>query len=127
MDDTLFATSFAAPVASTLAPQPLCSGAVPLVLFPVRLETRFFPMTNGTQELRIRVYPDKIHVDTHHPELTTDERTWGTQYWQQDWTAADDAGRADAWSALAGRFGPERAAWIARVLQPTNLDQRPTS
>ena len=127
MDDTLFATSFAAPVASTLAPQALCSGTVPLVLLPVRLETRWFPMPNGTHELRVRVYPDKIHVDTHHPELTTNERTWGTQYWQQDWVAADDAARANAWSTLAGRFGAERAAWIARVLQPTNFEQRPTS
>src|SRR5581483_4334767 len=70
---------------------------------------------------------DRIHVDTHHPELTTDERTWGAQYWQQDWAAGTNTdGRADAWSILASRFGPERAAWIARVLQPTNIAQRAT-
>src|SRR5262245_43002364 len=127
MDDTLFATSFGAPVASTLAPQWLCSGAVPLVLFPVRLETRFFPLPNGNQELRIRVYPDKIHVDTHHPELTTHERTWGTQYWQQDGNAADEDARANARTVLAGQFVPGRAAWSSRVLRPVTVAQRPTS
>src|SRR5215831_3217330 len=129
MSDTqgLFASSFAAPAASTMSTDTLCPGTVPLVLFPVRLETRFFPQSDGSTILRVRVYPDRIHVDTHHPELTTDERVWGAQYWQQDWAAGtDDAARANAWSMLASRFGPERAAWIARVLQPTNIDRRAT-
>jgi hypothetical protein len=130
MSDTplpLFASNFAAPKPSTMSSETLCPGNVPLVLFPVRLETRFFPQPDGSTELRVRVYPDRIHVDTHQPELTTDERTWGTQYWQQDWAAGtNDDGRADAWSILASRFGPERAAWIARVLQPTNIAQRGT-
>src|SRR5581483_1940072 len=129
MSDTpvLFASNFGAPEASTMASDTLCPGTVPLVLFPVRLETRFFPQPDGSTELHVRVYPDRIHVDTHHPELTTDERTWGAQYWQQDWAAGTNTdGRADAWSILASRFGPERAAWIARVLQPTNIAQRAT-
>ena len=107
--------------------QTLCPSNVPLVLLPVRLETRFFTLPGNITELRVRIYPDKIHVDTHQPELTTDERTWGTQYWQQDWVAGNDAtARSDAWGNLASRFGAARAAWIARVLQPTNLQQRPT-
>jgi hypothetical protein len=39
--------------------------ARPVVLFPVRLETRFFPLADGSSELRVRVYPDKIHIDSH--------------------------------------------------------------
>ncbi len=49
--------------------------ARPVVLFPVRLETRFFPLADGSSELRVRVYPDKIHIDSHEPELTSDEIT----------------------------------------------------
>jgi hypothetical protein len=41
---------------------PFCRGDLPLVLLPVRLETRFFTVGAST-ELRIRVYPDKIHID----------------------------------------------------------------
>ena len=128
MINSLFDSSFAPALADpTVAPQTLCPSDLPLVLLPVRLETRFFTV-GGATELRVRIYPDKIHVDTHQPELTTDERTWGTQYWQQDWLAGNDTtARTNAWRTLAGRFGAPRAAWISRVLQPTNLAQRPTT
>ena len=94
------------------------------MLFPVRLETRFFTVASGAVELRIRVFPEQIHIDSHEPELTTDERTWGVKYWQQDWIAADDNARGDAWRMLATRYGAARAAWIARTLKPTNMAQR---
>src|SRR5512143_3230397 len=126
MNNTFFASSFAIPISNpAITAQTLCPSNVPLVLLPVRLETRFFTLPGNVTELRVRIYPDKIHVDTHQPELTTDERTWGTQYWQQDWLAGNDtAARADAWRTLASRFGAARAAWIARALQPTNIQQR---
>lgn len=118
-------TRFTLPLTNPeIASRMLCPGNAPLVLLPVRLETRFFPLADGGKELRVRVYPDKIHVDTHHPELTTDERISGTQYWNQDWTAGDEAARADAWRVLADRFGAARAAWIARVLRPANVAER---
>ena len=38
----------------------------PLVLLPVRLETRFVAAQRGTgTELLLRVYPDDVHMDTH--------------------------------------------------------------
>ena len=55
----------------------------PLVLFPVRLETRFFPLPDGSSELRVRVYPDKVHLDSHEPKLTADEVTWGQHFWNR--------------------------------------------
>ena len=112
---------------------PLCPGDLPLVLLPVRLETRFFTLANGTTELRVRVFPDKIHLDSHEPELTEDEQTWGRHYWDQNWRAGDmttedgAAAAANGWRQLADRFGANRAAWIARVLQPVNASERPTT
>ena len=88
----------------------------PLALFPVRLETRFFG-----NELRVRVYPDKVHLDSHDPALSANEQLWGRRYWELQWQAgSDDARLRDAWRMLAGRLGPERAAWVARALTPTN-------
>ena len=43
----------------------------PLLLFPVRVETRFTARREapGT-DLLLRVYPDDIHLDSHEPALT---------------------------------------------------------
>src|SRR5215470_549320 len=56
---------------------PLCPGNLLLV----RLETRFFFLANNVTELRVRVYPDKIHLDFYYPDLLTTEKEWGTHYW----------------------------------------------
>lgn len=98
----------------------------PLVLFPVRLETRFFAQADGSSELRVRVYPDKVEIDAHEPELTSQEVTWGKSYWDAAWRAAkDEAAKKLAFRDLAQRFGATRAAWIARALTPTNQSDRP--
>ena len=106
----------------------LCKGDRPLALFPVRLETRFFPQADGSSELRVRVYPDRIHIDAHEAELTQAEKTWGQHYWTQIWAAGDDTqAQKNAWRQLAERYDPQRAAWIARLLRPTNVAARATS
>jgi hypothetical protein len=100
--------------------------AQPIVLLPVRLETRFFPLADDSVELRVRVYPDTVHMDTHEPELTADEITWGQHFWEETWRAATGQERAEtAWRQLADRFDPPRAAWIARALTPLNPGDRP--
>ena len=95
----------------------------PLLLLPVRLETRFVPTRNGTgTELLVRVYPDDVHIDTHEPGLTEEEERWGRHFWEQ--TGAGPAGddqtgrQQQAWQQLVDRFGAPRAAWITRVLDP---------
>jgi hypothetical protein len=82
------------------------SAAVPLLLLPMRLETRF-----QNNELWLRVFPDDIHVNSFEPELTADESSTRTAYL----AAAAQGGQAaqDAFTALAQQYGPQRAAWIA--------------
>jgi hypothetical protein len=77
---------------------PFCASNVPLMMLPVRLETRFFTLANNVTDLRVRVYPDKIHLDSLEPDLLPTENEWGTHYWEQDWRAGSDpTGRATAW------------------------------
>lgn len=95
----------------------------PLLLFPVRLETRFVPARNGSgTELRVRVYPDDVHIDTHEPGLTEEEERWGRHFWEQvsaGPAGGDQTGRKQqAWQQVVDRFGSPRAAWITRVLDP---------
>lgn len=95
------------------------SSEFPIVLLPVRLETRF---DRETSELKVRIYPDAIHADTHEPSLTEAERDAGIAYWEAGWEPAEEP---DAWRALVARLAAPRAAWIAQATTPTNLDQRP--
>src|SRR5215831_8410990 len=81
----------------------------PVLLLPVRLETRFVAGGLGTQ-LLLRVYPDVVHSDSHELDLTPDEAAWGSYFWSQP------AGtQLAAWGQLVTRYGRPRAAWIARV------------
>ena len=104
----------------------------PILLLPVRLETRFKRHPgNGPPQLLVRIYPDDIHVDTHERALTADEQLWGEHFHQAIRTAAgaEDATKA-AWRQLVSRFGAPRAAWIAHVYrgkEPLNVGTRVTS
>lgn len=85
---------------------------LPIVLFPVRLETRF---DAARSVLRVRIYPDEIFADSHEPELTERELAAGQAYWQAVGRAPDEAGERAAWRQLVqGSSGP-RAAWIAEA------------
>src|SRR5215208_861340 len=95
----------------------------PLALLPIRLETRFASTAGGFQ-LLVRIYPDDFHADSHEPELTADEKAWGSQFRQQvaahPGLAADlELTRQRAWEQLAEQFGSRRAAWIAHCFDTT--------
>lgn len=97
----------------------------PVAMIPVRLETRF--VKSGTEtDLLVRIYPDDIHVDTHEKELTAEEEALGRAFWERIWRAGGNGEREQAaWEQLAGRFGGERAAWIAEALRPKNPTSKP--
>jgi hypothetical protein len=90
----------------------------PILLLPVRIETRFKP-----GELWVRVFPDDIAVNTHEKVLTAAEGQFGRAYWQALGTAADEKARDEAWRVLAKRLGANRAAWVALQMKPRNWDE----
>ncbi len=108
------------------------SGVHPVLLLPIRIETRFF---NAAQTLKVRIFPDQAHVTAHDPALTEDEVAGLTWYWTLRWPDQDsttDGGRAlaeQAWQGLTARFRPGRAAFLVRRYPPQNLgsaDPTPT-
>jgi hypothetical protein len=101
------------------------SDRLPILLLPVRVETRFMPVVTP-RELWVRIFPDDIAVETHERELTKDERAAGRAYWEAVAAAAglpEEERRAQeiaAWRALAGPLEGPRAAWIRRQTNPAS-------
>jgi hypothetical protein len=93
--------------------------SVPLLLLPVRLETRY---EQGVA-LRVRIYPDDVHIDQLDEGLDEDEQEAWQEYWSAVWRAEDDAAKL-AWQQLVQRTGSRRALYIAAALPPANLDRR---
>ncbi|HXM48262.1 MAG TPA: hypothetical protein VN956_10355 [Pyrinomonadaceae bacterium] len=105
--------------------------ATPILLMPVRLETRFkttvgVPGLPATNQLWVRVYPDDCWIDSFDPVLTETEVANATTYWTGVWKAGgiEDQERA-AWRTLVGSHGSGRAAWIISQFQPLNLSPAP--
>jgi hypothetical protein len=96
--------------------------AFPLLLLPVRLETRYTP--DGTA-LRVRMFPDEVHIDRLDRGLSDPEQQAGRAYWTAVWRA-DEAGADTAWRALVDQVGRERALWTSVTLTPENLAARQT-
>ena len=97
----------------------------PILLLPLRLETRF-GVTNGVRVLRVRMFPDDIAVTQHEKALTQAEVDAGHVYWNARIHANTLAGAdktdlvSGAFRVLAMRNGAYRASWIARATQPSN-------
>jgi len=98
--------------------------AVPIMLLPLRVETKFKDAERGKQ-LWVRVYPDEVAVTTHEKILTDREVEQGIAYWKALRDAADDTTRANAWRTLADKFGANRAAWVALQTKPLNWSTPP--
>jgi hypothetical protein len=93
---------------------------LPVLLFPLRLETRFGGGEPPT-ELWVRAYPDDCVVDSFEEELSDGELEDAERYWTDVWTAAGDVVRQRAaWRALVAGHGSGRAAWISARHAPLN-------
>lgn len=102
--------------------------AQPILLFPVRIETRFHKYMNGANQahqLWVRIFPDDIAVETHEEALTESEISEAQNYWITVWDETDQKAIINAWDAVCRHSTSQRAAWIIQQLTPTNLNTSP--
>jgi len=98
----------------------------PILLFPLRLETRFKPGSEGQPQLWVRAYPDTCLIDTFEASLTEQEVTNAQRFWSGIWRAAgDEALERTAWRDLVAAHGSGRAGWIVRQYLPLNPGDKP--
>ena len=122
VESTEGAHTAAAEAYTTLAAQePLFPEANqdPILLLPVRLEAVYGTSADGDPELRVRVFPDDVHVDAHERGLTEGEHRAGRAYWEAVHAATTDQKRTHAWVTLVSRAA-RRATWVREVLTPSN-------
>jgi len=84
----------------------------PMLLFPVRIETRFLQ-----SELLIRVFPDDISIESHDEEVKDGEKSL---YLQLQDKGLDEK---KIWMQLASAFGTRRATWIIKVMNDSNEEK----
>ncbi|MEO6773089.1 MAG: hypothetical protein ABI467_08700 [Kofleriaceae bacterium] len=111
-------------LAAFLGPTPAADIArlestAPIVLLPVRIETRFSVAAAGASpQLLVRMYPDEIAADAHEPELSAAEQAAGDAYWAS--AANTGSEQLSAWQTLLQSYPAQRAAWIVRVRDPNS-------
>ena len=100
----------------------------PVLLMPVRLETRFKQITErerAVHQLWIRIYPDECAVDSFEATLSEMEVENAIIYWQKIWEAGEDENRErGAWRSLVQSHGSGRAAYIISQFKPASFSQR---
>ena len=102
-----------------------CADAFPFVLFPIRLETKFF-RSGGSTELRVRFFPDDIAVSPPLAAPSDVERALAIEYWRARAHARHTEGNEaqaayrGAWAALVHHVGPHRAGYLVRAVAPSN-------
>lgn len=103
----------------------------PILLLPLRLETRFKMVTQpGTPaprpQLWVRAYPDECAIDRFEPVLSEAEIHSAQLFWAEMWAAGGDEDlERSAWRGLVASHGAGRGAWIARAYLPENAAEQP--
>lgn len=92
----------------------------PILLFPLRLETRFKKI-GAQNQLWVRVYPDDCNVIRKEPNLTRDELTDAKIFWAEMAKAGKiETEERGAWQVFAKSHGSNRASWIIKQYKPKN-------
>ena len=88
------------------------SGALPALLLPLRIETRWFVTGTDALELRVRWFPDVIHVAEERADLSSAEVSLARRFID----AADGASRRAVWDEAVNALGAPRATYaVLRV------------
>ena len=86
-------------------------GAWPALLLPVRLETRWMPGAEaGALELRVRLFPDVLHVASERGAIEVDEHARARAFLD----AASDDARRSAWDDLVRLRGVAHASGVVQ-------------
>ncbi|SEF80950.1 hypothetical protein SAMN05444920_101725 [Nonomuraea solani] len=94
----------------------------PVLLGPVRLETRF-----TDTELLVRIFPDEWAIDKFEPKPTAAEIAALDAYWIALWRSGGGAVAEEAaWQELARRIPAGRANWLLQGHRPADMGARPT-
>lgn len=109
---------------------PKLNDSYPILLFPLRIETRFKKVDvigAGTKhQLWVRVFPDEIAIDTFEELLSENEVRNARSYWASMWRAGNiEEDQRAAWRLLVGNHGSGRAYWIVNNYRPINESDRP--
>lgn len=96
---------------------------VPLLLLPLRVETRSRRSGDGQWHLRVRVYPDDVSVTTVVRGITSAEADAARAFWVGTWSSPGPHD-PDPWTRLLASVGRERALWVAEAMRPGNPADR---
>jgi hypothetical protein len=95
---------------------------LPILLLPLRLETRFATVQqDGVEQpcLLVRVYPDDAWIDTFEETLSETEATNARRFWCGWWKShGNDAMRRSYWRELVAAHGQGRAHFAATSYRP---------
>ncbi|MET7717594.1 hypothetical protein ABZS89_35175, partial [Streptomyces sp. NPDC005407] len=95
----------------------------PVLLGPVRLETRFTPT-----ELLVRVFPDEWAIDKSEPLPSEAEFGALSAYWTALWRAGGRAvAEQAAWHEFTARVAGGRATWLVGRFPPANPADKPAN
>jgi len=111
------------------------SDRTPILLMPLRLETRFKDVNVNSpaviarapaHQLWVRIYPDDCWIDSFDPVLTETEVGNTRAYWINIWQAGGiETQERAAWRSLVASHGSGRASWLVEQYQPANLPEKP--